>query len=174
MRVYLSGPIEYAEDHGVNWRNKVKEALALVGDVELVDPCDSSLQLLAEHGIESVDDYHGLKYGSQDDQELFRAATRTLISHDVNEVRRSDLLFTKISHVASGGTSGEITLARFLDIPVIAFCEDNIQEVSGWVQSVPNMLFTGEDCLERTIDTLHNPEFRNVIANWHRSQETEG
>jgi nucleoside 2-deoxyribosyltransferase len=167
MRVYLSGPIEYAEDHGVGWRDQVKKAFAN-SSVQVIDPCDSSLELLAIHGIESVDAYHALKYGSPEDQELFRTATQSLISHDLEEVRKADLLLTKVSHVASGGTSGEITLARFLGVSVLAFCTDNIQEVSGWVQSIPDLLIIGPNSLQEAMEHMSSPEFINAFINRHR------
>lgn len=168
MRIYLSGPIEYAEDHGVGWRDQVKEAFRGL-DFQVIDPCDSSVQLLEICGIKSVDDYHKLKYGSEDDQDLFREATQALINHDLEEVRKADLLFTKISHVASGGTSGEITLARFLNIPVVAFCTDNIQEVSGWVQSVPDLLMVGPDSLKSLTEYTQSEEFGFAFTSRHRT-----
>jgi len=170
MRIYLSGPIEYAEDNGVSWRNETKEKLSEFGSLfEVIDPCDTSLDLLLFYGVESVDAYHRLKYGSEEEQGLFRACTQAFIEHDLEEVRKADVLLTKISHVASGGTSGEITLAYFMRIPVVAFCTDNIQEVSGWVQSIPDLLLIGPDSLAEAINHLTNEEVLNGFINRHRS-----
>jgi nucleoside 2-deoxyribosyltransferase len=156
MRVYLSGPIEYAADGGKGWRNQLKERFA-GSDFVLVDPCDSSLPILQRSGLVSVNEYHRLKQNFEaypSNKQIFHSATRNLIDHDINEVRKADLLFAKISETASGGTSGELTLAYFLGIPIIAFCEEDLSTVSGWVQSLPRSLFTGEEALEKAIDSL--------------------
>jgi hypothetical protein len=167
VRIYLSGPIEYAEDHGVGWRNEVKKAFE-GSNIQIIDPCDSSDRLLAFHGIESVADYHQLKYGTDDEQERFRFATQSLIDFDLEEVRKADLLLTKISQVASGGTSGEITLARFLNVSILAFCTDEIKEVSGWVQSVPDFLFIGPESFNEALELVTSQEFLDDFTNRHR------
>jgi nucleoside 2-deoxyribosyltransferase len=167
MRIYLSGPIEYSEDNGVAWRQHAKTHLS-DDSFEVIDPCDTSLELLLSHGIESVEQYHQLKYGSEEDMLLFREATRSFISHDIEEVRKADLLLTKVSHTASGGTSGEITLAHFLGITVLAFCTDNVQEVSGWVQSVPDILILGPDALNQALFHLQQPGVTDAFTNRHR------
>ena len=39
LRCYLAGPIDYAEDDGVGWRNRATKWLAQKG-VQVMDPCN--------------------------------------------------------------------------------------------------------------------------------------
>lgn len=150
VRVYLSGPIEYSADHGANWREKAETELAKHG-IQCFNPLRSSLAILRACGVSSIEEYSKLKHGTEDERRKFKAITNRLIDIDLQEIRTSHIVLAKISETFSGGTAGELTVSRFLNIPTVAFCDDDITKVSGWVQACPDCLFLGEDAADCAI-----------------------
>lgn len=142
-KIYLSGAMEYVPDGGADWRTRVEKTLGYA-DLEVFNPCTSGTDLLSRMGLD-VDTYHKLKYGTESEFTRFQEITNVFIDLDLAELRTSHLVLAKLCAKGSGGTAGELTVARVLGIPVIAFCEDEISDVSGWVGTLPEKLFLGPD-----------------------------
>lgn len=148
-KVFLSGPMEYAPDGGADWRT-IAEARFTQAGFRVFNPCNISEEVLKPHGLD-VPKYNELKKTIDTnilDFAAYWSATQDIINVDLNELRTSDLVLAKVSKIASGGTSGELTLARHLGIPIVAFCEDPIDTVSGWVIGLSEHLFTAGWCIE--------------------------
>jgi nucleoside 2-deoxyribosyltransferase len=133
-KVFLSGPMEYAHDGGVDWR-LVAEARFKEAGFRVFNPCNISEDVLKPHKL-TVASYNKLKKTintNLHDYQHYVEATKDIVEIDCDELRTSDFVLAKISKLASGGTAGELTLARHFGIPVAAFCDDPLETVSGWV-----------------------------------------
>jgi nucleoside 2-deoxyribosyltransferase len=173
VKVFLSGPIEHEADDGRGWRSRVQTELLAQG-YDVFNPLDSSDKILSDCNVKSAQEYNQLKKDIHVYENLvkYREITRHFVDIDLYELRTSHIVLAKVSAVASGGTAGELTVARMLDIPVVAFCNEPLQTVSGWVLSVPDVLFhppyqNPEKCaldyLMRTTDEMIKLKYR---AKW--------
>lgn len=152
IKVYLSGPMEYAADGGTGWR-EVAEKRLLEAGFDTFNPCRSSEGILRRANLGTPEEYNQLKKSIQDnhkDRERYLDVTRQFIKLDLTELRTSHLVLVQVDRVASGGTAGELTLAHHLDIPVVGFCPGDIAQVSGWVLGCI-------DHLSFPIEGLHSP-----------------
>jgi nucleoside 2-deoxyribosyltransferase len=135
LKVYLSGPMEYAVDGGTGWREAAEKRLLEAG-FDIFNPCRSSTRILHRAGLQDPDQYNALKKSIQEnfqDRERYLDVTRQFIELDLTELRTSHLVLVQVDRVASGGTAGELTLAHHLGIPIVGFCPGDITQVSGWV-----------------------------------------
>lgn len=137
FKIYLSGPIEFAKDNGANWRELAEKRL-LENDFLVFNPVTASDNVLSKHDIDSVASYNKLK--TEFDGDVTRTklnryinVTKDFIKLDIHELRTSDMVLACINNVPSAGTAGEITLAKHLGIPVVAFIETDLKNVSGWL-----------------------------------------
>jgi nucleoside 2-deoxyribosyltransferase len=136
LKVYLSGPMEYAHDNGHEWRELAERQLAETGLFTSFNPCTSSQSILTAANFRDITEYKELKRTIQTkyrDRERYISTTRQFIKLDLHELYTSDIVLALVNKVSSGGTAGEITLAHYLGIPVVGFCPDDISQVSGWV-----------------------------------------
>lgn len=140
-KIYLSGPIEFATDGGVGWRKIATDYLRAKG-FEVFNPIESSLELLNSVGINSVQEYNDLKKMAATDSSLmdkYIEATRLFIDYDIKQLKSSDIVFALLDKTASGGTAGELTVARDICLPVIALANKNeMIQMSAWVFSCVN------------------------------------
>lgn len=169
-KVYLSGPIEFAKDGGVGWREVASKFLRSKG-FEVFNPIESSIQLLNSHSISSVQEYNDLKKAATSDlssRNKYIQATRSFIDFDLKELKSSDLVLAILDKTVSGGTSGELTISRDLGIPVIALAqEEDFLSMSAWTFSCANEIFwiKEENFSEELSDILEDIcEYLNVIA----------
>lgn len=131
-KVYLSGPIENAQDNGVGWREELAPKLKDLG-FDIFNPIDASDPILNRFMFKSVAEYNQAK-SNENLYGLYIAATDAFIQLDMDEVRTSDILLVFLSKTFSAGTAGEVTLAKHLNIPVIGFLDTNtkVSDISGW------------------------------------------
>ncbi len=171
MKVYLSGPIErVAEDSELSWFDEAEKTLTGAG-VEVFNPMKEGCNVLIDAGlgVRTTDDLAGdqlqatrLRANAEflaikkdvDQLSRFRALMNKLVDMDMNEVRKSDLVLVHISPAIAGGTAGEITLARHLNIPVVGFCPLDPCMVSGWCLAIADSIFTGPSAFKDAINEV--------------------
>lgn len=172
IKIYLSGPIEYAIDGGISWRTTAESILHEAG-IDTFNPCNSSEDILNENDLTDVKEYNLLKRTIQTEPvhlAKYLKTTRDFIKLDLLELRTSHLILAHINDIPSGGTAGELTLARHLGIPVIGFCDGEISKVSGWVLGCVDHLSFRTNPYE----TLEGPLHRAIATAITFSRELQG
>jgi len=136
-KVYLAGPMEFVTDHGTGWRNEIEIKLLKNGfevfnpanEVKLFKELKKSKELQAD-----IDGQH--------------IQFTKIIRDDLKEVITSDVILCRwFEGVFSAGTSGELTVAKLFNIPVLIICDD--------VKTLPKWIL---GCVTKT-DT----SFKNVV-----------
>jgi nucleoside 2-deoxyribosyltransferase len=137
LRCYLAGPIDYADDDGVGWRNKATLWLEQKG-VAVMDPCnkptlDTEYKEIEEEKIKLMD----LK-----DQEDYEGLTKIMkpIAHvDLRMLDRSDFVIVYIDMEAKPfGTIWELKTALDQRKPTLVMVEGGKNNVSNWIFGVMN------------------------------------
>lgn len=167
MRAYLSGPIERAHDNELNWFDTAELALKEKG-FEVFNPMKDGCDILIQkYGLGSdatgkpKDEIRTIANAEflalrKDPKTLtkFRAIMNTLVDVDMQEIRKADIVMVHASPTISGGTAGEITLARHLNIPVVGFCPTDPCTVSGWVLACCDSLFVGPKAYKEALQEV--------------------
>jgi len=122
IKVYLAGPMEYVPDFGAGWRNLIEPVLIKDG-FSVFNPANE-VKLFKEikKSKELADNIEGL-----------RSQFSRIIRVDLREVITSDVVLCNwIPDVFSAGTSGELTVAKLFNIPILVVCED-ISKLPKWI-----------------------------------------
>ena len=140
---YLSGPMEYVADHGIEWRRKfirlVKESDL---NIDLIDPTDKP-------GDES------LKIGENKavQVELQKQGRFRELQQYVHEYRRYDLRFVDISdflvtvidpRVPQWGTGNEVYVAEMQHKPNFFICEGGLYNLPRWAFDVVDKIYSDD------------------------------
>ena len=137
LRCYLAGPIDYADDDGVGWRNKATLWLEQKG-VSVMDPCnkptlDTEYKEIEEEKIKLMD----LK-----DQEDYEGLTKIMkpIAHvDLRMLDRSDFVMVYIDMEAKPfGTIWELQQSLNQRKPTLVFLKAGKESCSLWLYGVMN------------------------------------
>lgn len=123
LKAYLSGGIEWADDSGKNWREKLIPWLERRGIIG-INPADYDKDL--EYPPKEIDGK--LNYGPI--REIFQVT----IIRDLDLVKGADLVICLWDGAAAlgAGTHGELTMARYYDIPVIIWNKTNL-DIPSWI-----------------------------------------
>jgi hypothetical protein len=143
MRVYLSGAVEYAPDHGRRWRADITPLLYSLGH-EIYDPAQDEKKNLSDEEVASFRAY------KESDLERFQQTVRKIIAYDLDIVERHTdyIICYWDEHATKGaGTHGEVTLAHRLGIPVYLVTGLPIAQVSGWILGCSTRVFTSFEAL---------------------------
>ena len=152
MIAYLSGPIENAENDGVDWRNMMTEWLSSNLNHKVFNPVEETKSIIDKISIE---DFRFLKTKNPDEyKKIFRKIIKIDLEAVVNE---ADYLIVKWdeSVFRGGGTHGEITMAYWLNKPVYLVNSLPINDVSSWVLSCSDEVFDSFDSLKKRLLILH-------------------
>ena len=152
MIAYLSGPIENAENDGVDWRNMMTEWLSSNLNHRVFDPVTETKSIIDEI---SMEDFRLLK---TKDLSKYKKIFRKIIKIDLEAVvNEADYLIVKWdeSVFKGGGTHGEITMAYWLNKPVYLVNSLPMNDVSSWVLSCSDEVFDSFDSLKKRLSILH-------------------
>ena len=152
MIAYLSGPIENAENDGVDWRNMMTEWLSSNLNHRVFDPVKETKSIIDEI---SMEEFRLLK---TKDLSKYKKIFRKIIKIDLEAVfNEADYLIVKWdeSVFKGGGTHGEITMAYWLNKPVYLVNSLPINDVSSWVLSCSDEVFDSFDSLKKRLLILH-------------------
>ena len=152
MIAYLSGPIENAENDGVDWRNMMTEWLSSNLNHKVFNPVKETKSIIDDI---SMEDFRLLKSKDPDQyKNIFRKIIKIDLEAVVNE---ADYLIVKWdeSVFRGGGTHGEITMAYWLNKPVYLVNSLPINDVSSWVLSCSDEVFDSFDSLKKRLLILH-------------------
>lgn len=132
---YLSGPMEFVADHGVEWRRKFIRLTEEAGlDIDLIDPTDKPGGKDIKIGENKADQERLQKNGQ------FRE-----LQEYVEGYRRPDLRFTDISdfivavvdpRVPQWGTSNEVYVSEAQHKPAFFICDGTLYNLPRWLFGV--------------------------------------
>lgn len=168
--VYLAGPIDYATDLGVGWRQQIKPELKNLGML-IIDPTnkpvhDDDLALLHE-GAENHEYRRKLKEAGNFD-ELHKNGAQVR-AFDLRGVDKSDCVIGYIDRdIAMAGTLEEIFWANRMKKPTLIFCKQGKKALSDWFfWTFPPRYLHGS--MEEVIEHLKKVDQGKEIDNkrWH-------
>jgi hypothetical protein len=133
--VYLSGPIQYAQDYGVDWRRsfvtKVREYNL---PIHIIDPCNKQDKRFDEIGVWRSR-LRDMKLAG--DFEGVRDAMKKIRRWDLRAVDLSDsVVFYIDPKIPTMGTIDEIVTAERQQKPVLAICNCNMSDVPDWLFTI--------------------------------------
>jgi len=150
--VYLAGPIDYADDHGIGWRKSITEQLVQMG-ILVLDPTNKPGNLVSE---------------TQKEQDLIRKYKKekdwTSLCKFMKSIRRTDLRLVDMSdfiialidtNIHMCGTYDEIFTAEDQQKPVLFIVPNGIESLSSWMYSVINPAEVFDD-VESCVNYIKN------------------
>ena len=162
MRVYLTGAIEYAPDHGKRWRAEVTPFLRGLGH-EVYDPAEDEKKNLTD------DERRNFRQWKHSDLPRFQQVIRKIIAYDLDwiEQRTDYVVACWDEHASRGaGSQAELTMAHRRGIPVYLVTEMPLAHVSGWVLGCASHVFSSFHELKEFLATRYAPvDERSVPLN---------
>ncbi len=144
MRIYLSGAIEHAPDHGRHWRAALTPFLEGLGH-EVYDPAAD-----AKKNLDAVEVEHFREW-KRTDLGRFQVTMRKIIAYDLDiiEQRTDAIICYWDEHCSQGaGTQGELTVAHRLGLPVYLVTALPAEKISGWILGCSTQIFPSVDALQ--------------------------
>lgn len=145
MLAYLAGSIEFAEDMGKNWRREVRKFLESTLGHQVYDPAEDEKKNLSDE--ESAN----FRLWKAKDFARFRKAVRKIIDFDLDLIENHVdyvICFWGRESALGSGTAAEMTLAYRKKIPVYLVTDLPYEEMSGWVLSCAEHVFSDFDSLK--------------------------
>jgi len=162
MLAYLCGPIEFAPDGGKLWRRKLTPFLHDDLGHRIYDPAQDEKKNLTDEEAEHFREW------KRTDMEKFRRVVRKIIQYDLDIVEnRADYVICCLNGqgaaLASGGMSGELTLAHRRGIPVYLVTDAAVGEISGWVLGCADRVFANIDELKKFLLERYGKEKQTAL-----------
>jgi len=135
MNVYLSGPIDHAEDLGKGWRNEIKPELRKL-KMKVFDPCSKPAYLCRHLGLPKgkteLDVINALKKAGRWDEA--EKLVRKVMHVDLRTVDIVDLVVAKVDpEIPMCGTIHELVMASIEQKPVMVMCKGGKKRIHGWL-----------------------------------------
>lgn len=144
MRIYLSGAIEHAPDHGRHWRAALTPFLQSQGH-EVYDPAADAKKDLSAEEVEHFREW------KRTDVKRFQGTVRKIIAYDLDIVeRRTDAIICYWDEYCSrgAGTQGELTVAHRLGLSVYLVTAMPVESISGWILGCSSQIFSSMEALQ--------------------------
>lgn len=149
IRIYLAGPMENKEDFGTGWRNEIEPRLKEAG-FDTFNPANE-VKLFKEIKEQKENMENGFSISGMKKQ------FQGIIFEDLDQILKSDVVLcnweTKYS---SSGTSGELTVARLFNVPVLMITQDDLEVIPKWIFGCITLIKENFDTVERDIRYLFN------------------
>jgi nucleoside 2-deoxyribosyltransferase len=172
---YLAGPIDYAHDFGVEYRQFVKEESKKRGlAIKYLDPTDKPEGLVDDVGVEQDSIVKFKEEGRWDE---LTALMKQIVRADLRQVDLSDFIIARVdTRIHSCGTYHEIVLADIEKKPVLLIVEGGKDKAPAWLYGIVDhtlMFNNAEECLEY-LERINNGEielddrwvlFRHALEN---------
>ena len=150
---YLSGAMEYAHNEGADWRSEIEAWLREELGHSAFNPSVESAKFRAKRL--NGQDFRALKNG---DVENFVRIVRMLIDRDLKAIaKRSTYLICLWDRRAQkgAGTTGELTMARSLRIPVYMVTRIDDRNIPGWILGCTTRRFRSFSGLKKFLLTTY-------------------
>lgn len=154
---YLAGPIDYALDDGIGWREKIKEgAKARNINLSILDPTKKFGNLKSE-SKEEKQLHFSLKEREQYDE--LTKYMKQIVRQDLRQIDFCDFLIARIdTSIHACGTYHEIILADMQHKPVLLIVKGGKANTPSWLFGIldHNLIFDSEDNLLDFLDNVNN------------------
>ncbi len=163
MRIYLSGAIEHAPDHGRHWRAALTPFLEAQGH-KVYDPAAD-----ARKNLDAVEIEHFREW-KRTDLQRFQLTVRKIIAFDLDFIEtRTDAIICYWDEFCSlgAGTQGELTVAHRLGMPVYLVTALPPEKISGWILGCSTRIFPNMEALQghfAASATVQRTEVEEVIS----------
>lgn len=138
---YLAGPMEFAEDAGLPWREEYRKELAKL-NIQCIIPHEE------EAKIEPVLTIEELKTLKRENLPTYKEHYRkNFMLPDINIVRSVDFLIIRWNGEQMSGTIAEANEAFLQGKPVYLVTNQQIESIPGWFLSCCTEEFTSLSCL---------------------------
>lgn len=146
--VYLCGPMDFAKDLGIGWRDEITNKLLDIGIQEknILNPCKKP----AIFGGRNLSDEQRLcnEFRAKKDWVGLSKLMKKIMAVDLRMCDKADLIIANFSHCdRTTGSIHEIVSARNSHKPVFLIDEKGFKNVSGWLFGLlgPNRIFESVD-----------------------------
>lgn len=146
--VYLCGPMDFAKDLGVGWRDTITDKLVQIGlsEKNILNPCRKP----AVFGGKNLSEEQRLcnEYRAKKDWTGLSELMKKIMAVDLRLCDKADLIIANFSHCErTTGSIHEIVAARLQHKPVFLIDEQGLEHVSGWLFGLlgPDRIFTSVD-----------------------------
>jgi hypothetical protein len=151
--MYLAGAIEKAKDNGIGIRKRIMTELDDL-DIQLINPCDF------EYNQEKFPTmWHYQREVAHDFEDCLKHSGN-IADGDCEHVKLSDFVLVLIDENCGPGTASEVTLAKWLHIPVLGLFVNpkNWRECHPWILSRVKRFFYDTDELKTFLTTFYGVE----------------
>ena len=152
MLAFLCGGMEFAPEHGREWRKDLGEWLLQNLNHQAYDPTQEARRIL------SAEELDGLDRWKQNDLVRFRRVMRHIINHDLDVMaHRADYVVCYWDRAAArgGGTQAELTAAYRKSLPIYLVSEIPVSEISGWVLGCADHVIFGFEKLKECLRSAY-------------------
>lgn len=132
---YLSGPMEFAADHGIEWRRKFIKLSKEAGlKLDIIDPTDKP-------GGQEVkideDKKYQLKLKKEGKWKDLKKYVKKYRRYDLRYVDYSDFLVVVVDpRIPQWGTANEVYVAESLHRPIFFICDGGMENMPNWLFAV--------------------------------------
>jgi len=168
VMVYLCGPMDYAKNLGVKWRNDAHAKLVQLGikDYNVLNPCNKPLSNIAQPLSEEQKLINELR--DKEDWEGLANLMERIIHVDLRMVDKADILIVNLSDSErTTGTIHEIVVASLAQKPIYVIDNKGKGHVSGWLFGL-----LGHDRIFNSLDEVIE-EIRKVKEDGVMSKKDE-
>jgi nucleoside 2-deoxyribosyltransferase len=167
LRCYLAGPIDYAADDGVGWRNDITPWLLEKG-VTVLDPCnkpipDSYYKEIDEEKVRMMELKETGRY-----YEL-TARMKEIVHMDLRMVDISDFVIVYINpKVTMFGTIHELVNSLTQRKPTLVVIEGGRAKAPNWLFGIMdfNFMFDDFDSLQSFLTQIHRGGIMGDLSRW--------
>lgn len=155
MRCYLAGPIEFADNHGIDWRHDMSKFLRMLSVIP-IDPCKTiheGQKTEIEH-IETIREYRKNK-----DYDGLAHLGKSIRCFDLRLVDLSDFIIAYVNQdTKMCGTWEEIFTANRQKKPILTIWEGEKHTASLWIYGTinHNHIFESFDEVKKHLIAINN------------------
>ncbi len=153
MKVYLSGGMENAENHGGDWRRELEDWIRTSLKHDVFNPSTESIKFLKER-------YPGVERSRmpKEDMRLFQQVIGNLILMECSEIIHNCdyvVCYWDESCYRGAGTQGELTVAKYFGKPVYLVTQLPLKDVPGWVIGCSTEVFSEFEALKEFLKSKY-------------------
>lgn len=143
--VYLCGAIENAPDSGLGWRTRVADKLTTLGHT-VIDPTFHANREMAKRLGWVRFDPKRWRDLPHEDWDAWHAECKEIVRVDLDGVTKCNILLVRWDEYIGCGSSGEITLAKFLNRRVYLWLADGMtkENLPVWISGAITDIFESE------------------------------
>ena len=160
MLAYPCAPVEFAEQSGKLWRDKLSAFLTDRPGHRVYDPVKDQRKNLSQEEIANFQRW------KMNDMERFRRVARKIIAFQLELIEhKADYLIGNWNSesVRDGGMIAELTAAHRKGIPVFLVASAPVEEISAWALGCSDQLFTSIENLKLFLAARFLPERQSQL-----------